>query len=332
MIPELSVVLPFYNAENTLERAITSIIDQSFTDFELLLIDNNSTDLSAKIAKYFSIQDDRIHLFREERQGVVFAMNRGMELARGRFIARMDADDLSLSSRFEKQVQFLIDNPEIGLVGCEVRHVSDLPSKGMSRFVDWVNSFHSPNEIWQNRFVEIPLIQPSVMFRAHLWQVHGNYREGDFPEDYELFLRWLDAGVRFKKIKECLLEWHDSEGRLTRTDSRYSSEAFYKTKANYFTNWYQQSNGDKPLWIWGAGRKSRQRAQLLEEEGLTITGYFDLKAKTIVGKDCKSYQDIPESGEIFILSMVGNHGAREQIANFLQHKEYISGTDYLLMS
>ncbi len=332
MIPEVSIVLPFYNAESTLERAIVSIIDQSFSDFELLLIDNNSTDLGSEIAKSFAIKDKRIKLFREEQQGVVFAMNKGMELAQGRFIARMDADDVSYPKRLEKQLKFLVDNPEIGLVGCNVRHVSDLPSKGMSRFVDWVNSFHSPKEIWQNRFVEIPLIQPSVIFRSHLWEVHGNYQEGDFPEDYELFLRWLDAGVRFKKIKETLLEWHDSSGRLTRNDSRYSSEAFYKTKTFYFVKWFSRTITDKPLWIWGAGRKARQRTRLLEEEGLTIAGYFDLKAQRISNKQCKSYEDMPNPGEIFILSMVGNHGAREKISDFLNRKGYMQGTDYLLMS
>ena len=332
MIPEVSVVLPFYNAELTLGRAVSSILDQTFSDFELILVDNNSTDGSSRIAELFAAKDDRIKMIREEEQGVVFAMNKGMELARGRFIARMDADDVSHPKRLRKQLQFLIDNPEIGLVGCNVRHVSDLPSEGMSRFVDWVNSFHSPKEIWQNRFVEIPMIQPSVMFRTHLWQVHGKYKEGDFPEDYELFLRWLDAGVRFKKLKETLLDWHDSEGRLTRTDSRYSSEAFYKTKAFYFIKWFSKRIENKELWIWGAGRKSRQRARLLEEEGLTIQGYFDFKNKTVAEKECKSYEDIPTPGQTFILSMVGNYGARERITDFLDKKGYQLGEDYLVMS
>ncbi len=332
MIPEVSVVLPFFNAEQTLARAVSSILDQSFPDFELILVDNNSTDSSSEIAGLFAVKDDRIKMIREENQGVVFAMNKGMELARGQFIARMDADDVSHPKRLKKQFQFLIDNPEIGLVGCNVRHVSDLPSEGMSRFVDWVNSFHLPKEIWQNRFVEIPLIQPSVMFRSHLWQVHGNYKEGDFPEDYELFLRWLDAGVRFAKLNETLLDWHDSEKRLTRTDSRYNSGAFYKTKAFYFAKWFSKSIENKELWIWGAGRKSRQRAKLLEQEGVQISGYFDFKDKTIAGKECKSYKDIRGPGKTFILSMVGNYGAREQIISFLNVKGYQIGEDYLVMS
>ena len=332
MIPEVSVILPFYNAEKTLTRAISSILDQTFPDFELILVDNNSADSGVEIARSFATKDNRIKLTKEQEQGVVFAMNKGMELARGKYLARMDADDVSLPKRLEKQVDFLAGNPEIGLVGSCVRHMSDLPSEGMGRFVDWVNSFHSSLEIWQNRFVEIPLVQPSVMFRSHLWKVHGNYREGDFPEDYELFLRWLDAGVQMQKLDETLLEWHDSTTRLTRTDTRYSSEAFYKTKAHYFAKWYQRSGLKKELWIWGAGRKTRQRAQLLTEAGLKIAGYFDLQSKPDSDIVCKSYEEIPFPGDTFILSMVGNHGAREKISTFLGIKKYQAGIDFLLMS
>jgi len=328
----ISVILPFYQAELTLERAVQSILKQTFTDFELLLVDNNSTDQSAEIAWKLAQCDPRIRLLHESRQGVVFAMNRGMTAASGKYLARMDADDVSLPERLEKQYRFLEEHPGVGLVGCNVRHVSSLPSKGLQRFVDWVNTFHSEEEIWLNRFVEIPLVQPSVLFRAELVKQHGAYREGDFPEDYELFLRWLAGGVRFAQLPEVLLEWHDSETRLTRTDERYSTEAFYRTKAQYFAQWFQQSQAQKELWIWGAGRKSRQRGRFLEDEGLEIAGYYDLKANKTSDKPCFSFHDIPQPGAQFILSMVGNYGAREKISSFLESKQYRAGVDYLLMA
>lgn len=328
----VSVVLPFYQAEDTLKRAVTSILNQTFTDFELLLVDNNSTDRSAEIARELAQTDARISVIQERKQGVVFAMNRGMKEARGAFIARMDADDVSLPERLEKQFQFLQQHPYIGLVGCQVKHVSPLPSKGLERFVNWVNSFHTSEAIFQNRLVEIPIIQPTVMFRAELVGEHGNYREGDFPEDYELFLRWLDAGVRFYQLPEMLHEWHDSETRLTRTDDRYSAEAFYKTKAYYFARWFVRTHPQRELWVWGAGRKARQRARLLEEQGLTISGYYDLKAGKTTERACRSYVDIPAPGQQFILSMVGNRGAREKITKFLLERNYQAGSDFLLMA
>lgn len=328
----ISVILPFYQAENTLEQAIHSILNQTFTEFELVLVNNNSTDKSLLIAEQFVRTDFRVRLFQEYEQGVVFAMNRGVKEANGAFIARMDADDVSLPERLEKQYCFLLENPDIGLVGSNVKHVSNLPSEGLSRFVEWVNSFHISDEIWLNRFVEIPLIQPTAMFRAELINRHGAYRHGDFPEDYELFLRWLDAGVRFHQLSEELHEWHDSKTRLTRTDDRYRSEAFYQTKAGYFARWFLREQAGKALWIWGAGRKSRQRARLLEEQGLTIAGYYDLKANKTFKKACLSYQDIPQPGRQFIVSLVGNYGAREKIKSFLTGKNYQEGNDFLLMA
>lgn len=328
----ISVILPFFNAERTLERAVQSILKQTFRDFELLLVDNNSTDQSADIAWKLAQSDDRIKLLHEPQQGVVFAMNCGMDAARGSYLARMDADDVSLPGRLEKQYRFLQNYPDVGLVGCNVRHVSSLPSKGLQRFVDWVNAFHSEEEIWLNRFVEIPIIQPSVLFRGELLRQHGAYRQGDFPEDYELFLRWLAGGVCFAQLPDVLLEWHDSETRLTRTDERYSTEAFYKTKAHYFAQWFLQNQARKALWIWGAGRKSRQRVRFLEEEGLQVAGYYDLKAHKTTEKRCLAFHDVPQPGTQFILSMVGRYGAREKISSFLDSRQYRAGHDYLMMA
>lgn len=102
--PEISVILPFYNAEKTLETAVESILNQSFSNFELLLIDNCSTDKSFSIAQKLAKKDPRIWLLTEENPGVAHAMNCGLKNAHGKFIARMDADDISLPARLEKQV------------------------------------------------------------------------------------------------------------------------------------------------------------------------------------------------------------------------------------
>ncbi|MCK5699829.1 MAG: glycosyltransferase family 2 protein, partial [Cyclobacteriaceae bacterium] len=148
MTPEVSVILPFLNAEKTLADAVKSILSQTFTNFELILIDNNSTDSSYLIANYFSKQDSRIRLLKEINPGVANAMNCGLKNACGEFIARMDADDISLLLRLEKQVQFLKNNPEIGFVGTKVNYIPhNKNTAGFERFVNWSNSFCTPNEI-----------------------------------------------------------------------------------------------------------------------------------------------------------------------------------------
>ncbi len=327
---KVSVILPFYNAEKTLKRAIESILRQSFTDFELLLVNNNSTDASLNIVTELAKTDSRITIFNESEQGVAHAMNCGMQNSHGKFISRMDADDISYPERLEKQVRFLTQNTEIDFIGSEVKYVSyDNNTKGFQRFVDWVNFFHTPEEIENNRFVEIPVVNPTIMFRRELFEKLGGCFEGDFPEDYEMQLRYLDAGVKMFKLPEPLLEWHDSPGRLTRTDLRYSSEAFFKTKATYFKKWSEIHNRFHPeIWIWGAGRKTRQRSSFLKNEGLQEKGRIDIVSSK---PDAIFYKDIPGPGEIFIVSMVTNSGAGKRIKEFLTSKNYVEGEYFILM-
>jgi len=330
MNPEVSVILPFFNAEKTLTSAIRSIIDQTFTNFELLLINNNSHDSGLYMAQDFVKKDSRVRLLSEKRQSVAIAMNRGLQNARGEFLARMDADDIAYPERLEKQLHFLKENPEIGFVGSEVKYVPHSQNTtGFKRFVDWANSFHTPKEIELHRFIEIPIVNPTIMFCRALFQKYGGCLDGDFPEDYEMQLRYLEAGVKMAKLPEPLLNWHDYSTRLTRTDKRYSTEAFFKTKARYFKNWSEKNNPFHPnIWIWGAGRKTRQRANLLENEGLIIRGYIDIvKSKY----NSIYYENIPKPDKIFIVSMVTNSGSGQKIREFLLSKNYTEGINFILM-
>ena len=333
MNPEISVILPFFNAEKTLGYAVKSILNQSFQNFELLLIDNNSTDNSFSIAEKLAEKDSRITLFKEKKHGVANAMNCGLQNATGKFFARMDADDISMPRRLEKQLQFLNNNPEIDFVGSEVKYVShNKNTAGFERFVDWANSFNSPKEIELNRFVEIPIINPTILFRREIYEKYGGNLDGNFPEDYEMQLRYLEAGVKMANLPEPLLEWHDYSTRLTRTDKRYSTEAFFKTKAKYFKSWSEKNNPLHPnIWVWGAGRKTRQRAKLLENEGVIIDGFIDIVKNKTTHKKTIHFQNIPKPGKIFIVSMVTKQGAREQIKEFLIKANYVEVVDFVLM-
>ncbi|MCY1721782.1 glycosyltransferase family 2 protein [Prolixibacteraceae bacterium Z1-6] len=328
--PEVSVILPFYNAENTLQAAIKSILNQSFKNFELLLIDNNSNDNSYEIARRLAASDSRIILLNETKQGVANAMNFGLQNARGRFLARMDADDISLPTRLEKQLQFLNKNPEIDFAGSEVKYIAHSKNTaGFRRFVARANSFHTSEEIERKRFIEIPIINPTLFFRRKLFEKYGACLDGNFPEDYEMQLRYLEAGVKMAKLPEPLLEWHDYSTRLTRTDKRYSTKAFFKTKAAYFKKWSEKNNLFHPvIWVWGAGRKTRQRSVFLEEQGLKIKGRIDIKESK---DDALFYEDIPGPGKLFVVSMVNNTGAGENIRKFLLSKNYSEGVDFILM-
>ena len=114
--PQISILLPYYNDAATIDRAIESISAQTYSDFECLLIDNNSIDGSSLIVADWCKKDPRFIQLSEKRQGIAHALNQGLDNAKGKFIARMDADDWSFAERLQLQIEFLTSHPEIGVV------------------------------------------------------------------------------------------------------------------------------------------------------------------------------------------------------------------------
>ena len=337
----MSVVLPVHNAAATVARAVASIRAQTLREWELIVIEDGSTDGTREIVRGLAREDPRITVREQPQAGVAAAANAGAAAARGEFIARMDADDESHPERLAAQVAFLTDpaNRAIGVVGSRVAFGGDrAASAGYALHVDWVNALVGPEEISLGRFVESPLVNPSVMFRRELVARHGGCRDGDFPEDYELWLRWLDAGVTMAKVPRVLLTWHDAPTRLTRTDGRYAPEAFFRMKAAWIARWLaaERVETTRRIFAWGAGRHTRKRVSHLTAHGVTIAGYIDVDAKKTgrgiggTGLPVIAPDGLPPPGGIFVLSYVTTRGAREYNRAELVARGYVEGRDFLL--
>lgn len=342
-LPLISVVLPVRNGASTLARAIASIRGQTFTEWELVVVDDGSIDATGDLLAAAMRMDVRIRGLRQPALGLVAALNAGLAAARAPLVARLDADDEAHPERLARQAAWLEAQPELGVVSCLVDFGGDRSARaGYALHVDWLNSVRTPAEIALNRFVESPLAHPSVMFRRHLVERWGGYRDGTFPEDYELWLRWLDAGVKMAKVPEVLLTWHDTPARLSRTDSRYDPQAFFRVKAEYVakevlrtlaSSLPTQRQNPRDVWIWGAGRHTRKRAAALETRGLRIAGYIDVDLKktgrSVAGVPVVTADDLPPPGERFVLAYVSKRGAREYIRAQLTARNYVEGRDFL---
>lgn len=313
---------------------MVSIQNQDVDRFECLLVDNNSSDGSREIAEKFCAGDHRFRLLSESRQGVMFASNRGAAESQGAYLARMDADDVALPERLRLQSDFLDRNPDFGAVAGRVEHVGDPENtEGFRRFVEWSNSLCTYEEIFHRRFIEAPIVNPTAMWRRSVMNLHGMYLAGSFPEDYEMWLRWLHQGVRIAKLKEVVLEWHDSEFRLTRTDPIYSDRSFYEIKSKYLAMHLKNTNPYFPeVVVWGASRISRRRARMLEEHGVRIKLYIDTKRGRQIERDVLFYEDLPPAGRMFILTYIRQMDNRQRIQTFLEERGYVEGKDYLLVS
>ncbi len=329
-------MLPVRNGAPTLPAALASLAAQTESNWELVAVNDGSSDGTAELLEATARQDGRIRVIHIAEAGIVSALNLGLGQARSPLIARLDADDVAHPRRLDRQCAFLERHPEIGLVSCLVEFGGTSEANaGYRRHVDWINGQCGPEQIRRARFVESPLAHPSVMFRRDVVTAHGGYADGAFPEDYELWLRWLDAGVKMAKVEETLLTWTDGPHRLSRVSARYSIDAFYQIKARYLARWIRRElPADRPVWIWGAGRVTRKRVQWLLGEGILPAGWIDIDPKKIGGQHADRPVCAPEAllegRRPFVLAYVGTWEAREIIAGWLKRHAFVEESDYFL--
>ncbi len=327
--------MPLKNGMPFLPEAVDSILEQSLQELELIVADDGSSDDGPAWLKARCQHESRLHFLElKGDQGIAHALNRAFTHASGKWIARMDHDDLSHPERLARQADLALERCWV-LVSCRV----EVPEceGGMQAYIDWQNQLLEPESIALNRFVESPLVHPSVLFKGELIEKHGGWRQGDFPEDYELWLRWLDAGVSMGKCPEKLFTWREGPGRLTRVDGRYRRAAFDRVKAIWLKRWLdEQVEAGRAIWIWGAGRRSRDTLSPLISQGLRPAAFVDIdpakigqriKGRPVFAPD--SLLSLDGVQKPFVLAMVHSRGARELIAARLEQMAYRIGRDWL---
>ena len=212
--PLVSAVMPVYNGERFVVEAVRSILAQTLGDFECVVVDDGSTDRTAKLLEAEQALDSRLVVHRQPSNlGFRTALNTGCALARGEFIARMDADDISEPTRFERQVAFLRAHPEVGVVGSAMQFIDDRGVRGR------VKSYPAGGGLaaWSMLFFN-SLGHPSVMMRRALLQAAGWYPAGcaGGTEDYAIFLD-LSWKSRVANLPEVLLLYRVWGGNMTHT-------------------------------------------------------------------------------------------------------------------
>ena len=332
----VSVIMPCFNAEGTVARAISSIQGQTHQNWELIVIDDGSSDNSASCVEKLAKNDDRIRIIKQDHLGVVAASNHGLSYANGDLIARMDSDDVSRPLRLEQQAQALRHDPNLGAVSC-LAHFAGNPelAGGYAHHVRWANQCLTPEEIELNRFIDLPVPHPTLMYRRSVIDSCGAYLDGEFPEDYEMVLRWISHEIKIGKIDEILFDWYDPPTRLSRNDTRYDMEAFHRCKAPFLTHAIAASGcADRELWIWGAGRPARKCARPLEQAWKQASGFVDIDPRKlgriihgglVVGPD-----NLPEIEQAVIVSYVATRGARDNIRADLLATGRVEGVDFWL--
>jgi glycosyltransferase involved in cell wall biosynthesis len=338
--PLLSVVMPVRGAEETLGEAVESCLGQDFEDFELLLVDDGMTPATREYLTDVGARDGRLRVVERGQGGggLVEDLNAGVAAACGELIGRMDADDVNLPERFGRQVGWMRERVGIGVLGCGVKVTGDKRGdaigEGFREYEGWINALTSPEEIAAQRFVESPIVHPSVVMRREAIEAVGGYRDAGWAEDYDLWLRMMEAGWAFAKLDEVLMEWRDSPGRLTRSDGRYSQENFFRAKAHFLGR--MGAVKEKGVSICGAGPIGKRMATLIREEGVEVEAYYEVHPRRIGerigGIPVISSEELAGPGGPVLLSAVGLRGGRGRVRALAVEAGYVEGEDFFCVA
>jgi glycosyltransferase involved in cell wall biosynthesis len=208
--PMISVIMPVFNGERFLREAIDSILAQTFSDFEFIIIDDGSKDRSLAIIQDYAAKDSRIQIVvNDVNIGIAKSLNKGIDIAQGKYIARMDADDISLPERFQKQVEFMEIHPEIGALGGNTQVIDT--DGNFKKFINLPSS--NPLILWLMCF-ENPMCHPSTLIRYELLHQVGGYRDFRASEDYDLWQRMSEI-TRLANLDQTIVLYRLHGGNLS---------------------------------------------------------------------------------------------------------------------
>jgi glycosyltransferase involved in cell wall biosynthesis len=329
--PRLSVLLPCRDAAEHLPQAIRGLQLQTYSEFEVVAVNDGSADDTAEILERWSARDDRVRVLHLERVGLAEALAAGSEQCRSEMLARADADDVAHPRRFARQLELLSARPDVMAVGTQVRYFPwEKVGWGARRYQNWLNGLSEPECLARDIFVECPIAHPTLMVRRSALDDVGGYRVNGWPEDYDLVLRLHLAGARLANVDRVLHFWREGDERVSRNDPRYSPEAFRRCKVHYLRKGILAERG----WVnlWGAGRVGKDFARALREGGIEVRAFFDIDPKKVGqqvhGAPVYDARHIGGHRDGYLLVVVGAAGARELIRAQLQALGFQEARDF----
>ncbi len=327
--PLVSVVMPYRDAADTLREAVASVLTQRGVALELLAIDDGSSDEGPRVMAGLAARDERVRPLSSGGAGLVAALELGRTRAAGAFVARMDADDVSLEDRLARQLDALVCSPRVGGLGTQVALFGEV-GEGMRRYVEWQNGLVSPAEHARNLFVESPLCHPSVMLRREALESVGGWRDAGWAEDYDLWLRLHAAGWQLAKVPEVLFRWRQRASSATFTSDRYTPEALRAARAAFLAPALLARG--RPVAIWGAGATGKRLARALEPHGVKASLFIDIDPRKL-GRTARGapIRDVSAlvAAEHTVVVAVGARGARELVRQELRGRGFVEGDDFV---
>lgn len=328
--PLVSILIPFKNTANYLEDCLESLLKQTFKSWELIIVDDGSTDDSRIIVQKYTDKDSRIQLFNNQGKGIIEALRTAYSHAKGTFITRMDSDDIMMENKLMELHKSLQTQGRGHLALGKVRYFSEAGiGDGYKRYEDWLNSLTTKGNNFDEIYKECVIPSPCWMVYKTDFDKCNGFTPNTYPEDYDLAFRFFKYGLKCIPTNEVLHLWRDYPLRTSRIDVNYAENSFIDLKVNYFLELSYQK--ERKLIVWGAGTKGKKIAQLLINKKISFDWICDNPKKIdklIYNQTLKPIDYLNSIKNSQCIISVANQEAQLGIKQFLKSYKMNALNDY----
>lgn len=317
----ISVLTPFKNTADFLPSCIKSIQSQTYTFWELIIVDDNSSDNSYDIVNSYAIKDPRIKLFKNSGAGIISALRLAFENSQGEFITRMDSDDIMAPNKLQTMATDLKIHGKGHIALGLVNYFSDMGDlgNGFQRYETWLNNLTGTGENFKEIYKECVIPSPCWMVYRTDLTICKAFEPNRYPEDYDLAFRFYKGQLKCIPSNNVLHHWRDYPNRASRTDEHYSKNHFIPLKIRYFLKLDYRST--RPLALWGAGNKGKMVARKLIAKEISFVWLCNNERKIgkhIYGQELHNFEKLRTLNQPQCIITVANPDEQAKITQHLQ--------------
>lgn len=321
--------MPFKDAASWIGEAIESIRQQDFYDWQLIAVNDHSSDAGPQILKNYQTKDSRIYCFENPGNGIVPALEFALEKCEAAFVGRFDADDIMPEGRLSKMHNLLEKSKARTIVTGMVQYFSDRPiSNGYQKYQHWLNEVSINRDHWNEIYRECVIASPNWLMRKSELEGIGGFNGLEYPEDYDWCFRCYAANFEVSCLHSTTLLWREHPLRTSRNSDHYEQESFFKLKLKRFLELEEFES----LVLWGGGRKARITAAFLDRHQVSFR-WMDMEPERypegIKGHKIEDFRFLkPIPGQKLLVGVYPNPSQRRSIEDFLYSRHLKLGEDY----
>ncbi len=329
-IPLISILTPFKNTAEFLTECLESIQTQTYKNWELIAVNDHSTDDSLRIVQSFADRDVRIKAFRNTGEGIIEALRLAFSKSKGTFVTRMDSDDIMKPEKLSVLSNQLLTHGKGNVALGLVQYFSESGiSNGYKRYEDWLNKLTIKGENYSEIYKECVIPSPCFMIHRDDLIATGDFQPSDYPEDYDLTFRFYMLGLKCLPCDKLLHLWRDYDHRTSRTHVHYAQNYFLHIKVKYFLE--IDYDATRPLVIWGAGNKGKTIAKMLVKKNISFYWICDNPKKIgrdIYGQTLYDFKFLATLHKPQSIITVANEHAQTEIRSYMEQNGAKPMIDY----